>query len=535
MHCGTTVPFDSEQAFVVRSSPVKSAECGSVDQLGRTEGDKLFLEQFERIFRAAYKGNLTKCKRIVKEGFCDFEAFRVGGLDTKLGDSFDKISPLKIAEMRGHTNIVEYFLNVSKDSQNCAEGNNLEKTVEIKSGISSATSTEKREASCILATDEFSVLVDQRGGFDLNQNLLASYFGESEGLKKTGEIKSDAPSNEHSELVEFEVFYSEGGDLLGSLNFTAGKINSPGSSVTSLTLIEAMRASAPDEELSALVDQVEIFDLENNPLEHILNHNGSNPEKAIQKMVEKCPVAVDHIKKALIKKYSEETVSLMLKKADKEIDTRECIRWLLGKYSEGLIAQFINHASRVKNRYVIEAFKANFSAATIELFVDRVPKVNEDIWEEVFPEKKSMNVFKQVCKRHRKKTGENSLTPEFFRKYWKHFKTQDKPYLPHLTRFSSAFIKKLINKSSCIPFGIEKVLGQVEEEVIWSLLEKEISVDSSQFKHVLLYGYSEKLVLYLSKKFEELDEDIVEIAQLRGYSEELIQELKKKCPNCILM
>lgn len=92
----------------------------STDRLYRTEKDLKFLQQFREIFMAAFQGDLMKCKEVVDDKFYDFEAtscriFKVNG------KALDKISPKQIARMRGNTDIVKFFDEMTKNIHNQCE------------------------------------------------------------------------------------------------------------------------------------------------------------------------------------------------------------------------------------------------------------------------------------------------------------------------------------------------------------------------------------------------------------------------------
>jgi hypothetical protein len=121
MSFSTTSPivsFDSSRSYVVRDLEDRErTEYRFEDGMGRTEKDRRFIEQFERIFLAASQGNLKECQEIVAEGFHDFNAYSIGRFGTSSGKSLDKVSPFKIAEMRGHTKVTQYFHGKMKPSQ----------------------------------------------------------------------------------------------------------------------------------------------------------------------------------------------------------------------------------------------------------------------------------------------------------------------------------------------------------------------------------------------------------------------------------
>jgi len=103
------IPFDTGRSYVVRSLPLERTEYRFEDSMGRTEKDKAFLNQFETLFLAASKGDLATCKGVVDQGFRDFNAYSVGRFGTGGGSSLDNISPLQIAQDRGHTEVAEFF------------------------------------------------------------------------------------------------------------------------------------------------------------------------------------------------------------------------------------------------------------------------------------------------------------------------------------------------------------------------------------------------------------------------------------------
>ncbi len=74
------------------------------------EENTKFVNAFERIFAAAARGDLKTCKDIVEEEkFPDVDAYGIGQFVLGNGDSLNYISPRKIAQMRGHTQITQYF------------------------------------------------------------------------------------------------------------------------------------------------------------------------------------------------------------------------------------------------------------------------------------------------------------------------------------------------------------------------------------------------------------------------------------------
>jgi len=106
------IPFDSGKSYVVCDLPRKQEKYEPMDKLGRTNQDRRFLEQFERIFLAAAEGDLKTCQDVVGNGFFDLKAVSYGRFGTESGTYFNNISPIQIAEMKGHQEIVEYFKTI---------------------------------------------------------------------------------------------------------------------------------------------------------------------------------------------------------------------------------------------------------------------------------------------------------------------------------------------------------------------------------------------------------------------------------------
>jgi hypothetical protein len=114
------IPFDSGRSFVVRTLPLEPVKYRIEDKMGRTEKDKIFLEQFETIFFAAAEGNLATCEKVVAKGFRDFNAYSVGRYGTQT-NRLDHVSPLQIAEQHGHNHIVTFFKKIMNESPlNCS-------------------------------------------------------------------------------------------------------------------------------------------------------------------------------------------------------------------------------------------------------------------------------------------------------------------------------------------------------------------------------------------------------------------------------
>jgi hypothetical protein len=250
------------------------------------------------------------------------------------------------------------------------------------------------------------------------------------------------------------------------------------------------------------------------------------------------PVTADHLKRALCKKYDPEIIELMLNQAlqNEDLDTTECIDELFqGEYPDELIAQFVTHAHTLLLKNFGDALELKYYK-TAEAFLDKASEVPGCIWGKIFPAKNSIfDAFDRAKAKFTETTGHQCLTDEFLDSYYASFKDKPKPYLPHLTPLPRALILKLIQKCPELSrqFGLGDVLGQLEEDLIGFLLGDNIDVIPFQFEHVLLYGYSEKLVLHLCRQVkpgELLDRDILQIAVLRGYSPIAILELKDKCP-----
>lgn len=115
------IPFDSGRSYVVRGLPVKyDAEYRFTDRMGRTEKDRRFIEQFERVFLAASEGDMEECQRVIGEGYHDFDAVSFGRFGTASGQYLNDISPLQIAERRKHFQIVELFKTALQDRKTVA-------------------------------------------------------------------------------------------------------------------------------------------------------------------------------------------------------------------------------------------------------------------------------------------------------------------------------------------------------------------------------------------------------------------------------
>lgn len=490
MTYATIIPFDSGDSYIVRSLPIEEKNSSKpIDILGRTKQDREFLIQFVKIFNAANLGDLKTCQKVIKEGFCDLNAYRyfAGKVDASRM-RLNNVTPVKMAEMQGHLDIVEYFHKVSKS---------------ISKGKQKQTSYE-----------------------NLNEHQLKRKIKK---LKK----KEMAYQREIAKLKDqIEQIPEKPGPSKIILNLYAND------------LAEAMCRSVPDEELCDLVKQVVIHEEKNtlnNPLDYIINHQGENPEIAVQRMALIYPVTTIHLENALSKSYSPKTMQLMLQQAciHQDVDTKECLPWLFCHgYPEKLIRLFIMYASEIEFRHLPKAFKLNFSLKTIEILVDKIPELEDEIWNYIFPETHSMlDFFEEQLAKFKEGTEDDLLPPRFFDLYWEHFKDKPKPYLPHLTPFPNTFIRKVIHKCPALSFDIGRVLGQVDEEMLWFLLKQNISVLPLHFEHVLLYGYSDKLVLYLFERFKkgELSKQALKIARLRHYSQEVIHKLEKNSAKCYLM
>ena len=113
------IPFGPGKSYVVRGNePQERVEYRFTDNLGRTQQDRDFLDQYERIFLAASEGELKECQEIVeKEGFRDFGAESHWRFGTGSGKYLNGISVMKIAEMRGHLHVLSYFKKINEESQ----------------------------------------------------------------------------------------------------------------------------------------------------------------------------------------------------------------------------------------------------------------------------------------------------------------------------------------------------------------------------------------------------------------------------------
>jgi hypothetical protein len=147
------VPFDSGRSYIVRGLENRErTKYRFEDSMGRTEQDRRFLEQFERIFLAAGQGNLKECQEVVAEGFQDFNAYSIGRFGTNSGKSLDKISPFKIAEMRGHTKVTQYFFEKMGSSQKSSDQSVSEK-------IQSPFKVLEQSSSCIFFDKPFQFTI----------------------------------------------------------------------------------------------------------------------------------------------------------------------------------------------------------------------------------------------------------------------------------------------------------------------------------------------------------------------------------------
>ncbi len=128
------VPFDSGKSYAVRAISPQVEEYRFTDRLGRTQKDRDFLEQLETIFLAAGKGDLKTCQAVVEQGFCDFHAVTYGKFGTSSGKYLNNISPLQIAEMREHQDVVNFF----KEAIARSEQKNIPHTFSSSKNISNA-------------------------------------------------------------------------------------------------------------------------------------------------------------------------------------------------------------------------------------------------------------------------------------------------------------------------------------------------------------------------------------------------------------
>jgi hypothetical protein len=102
--------FDNGQAYVFGKIPKEKYRV--VDQLGRTNEERKFLDAFVKIFIAATHGDLKKCQVIVEEEkFSDIDAYSVGRFRDQNKEPLDYMSPRQIAKLSGYTNITDYFIS----------------------------------------------------------------------------------------------------------------------------------------------------------------------------------------------------------------------------------------------------------------------------------------------------------------------------------------------------------------------------------------------------------------------------------------
>lgn len=462
-------------SYVVRGlTEGKPVEHKFVDQYGRTIEDQQFLEDFEKLCSAAYLGNLQSCKKIIEAGFHDFKA---AGFGKKFTD---------------------YLPNLQQGE-----------------GVTPLKIAQQQKHSEIIKL--FQQKIREQEPPEEDDQILQSLrnkFGS-----RVSEITKEVPlfSNELSPKKS---------DLKKELK------------VTSRTLYDKMNEGISDEELIALVDQVQITEGEKtNPLNALLQYGvQKNPEKAVREIAKKYFVTENHLERAIIQGYSSETLQVLLEQAlihDENIDTKNCIYWLFEKrrdYSDELFFHFISHANETEHRYVLEAFKTeNLSDKTLELFLIKAKELHPTLTVILFPNNMSEFFFKKSKEFREQK--EEAFTKTGLMKYWHSFKDKPKPYLPYQTRFSDSLIKKVIDKSSSI-FGLGDLIGSATEEVLDYLLSKnpDWELNPLDFEHILLCGYSEDFVLKVCDRLEkeDVEDSMIEIAKIRNYSQEVIQKLQEK-------
>lgn len=283
--------------------------------------------------------------------------------------------------------------------------------------------------------------------------------------------------------------------------------------------INATDQLASDKNLRKLIDNITDFSSSVNLLDYILTYGEKNPEKTIHKLAEKCPVKVDHLMYAIQQRCSSGTLRILLNKAiqgNRNLDTKHCIHWLFeAKLPHELMIQFLSHSSEFDYQSLYYALKLPLPANAIESIVAKLIKRHDPIWvsrcrsiilKEKAPERRGLEFFKNL----------------------------PKPYLPNLTPIPSSLFKKIVE--NCFDFFSSdfrwtELLGKVEDEMLWEALERGVRVTPADFELVLLYGYSEELVLHLCKCFNSktLDSRIIEIAKMRNYSPELQSQLQVKC------
>lgn len=109
--------FEDYTSYVIRSLPAPKKRFRIMDKFGRTKEEIAFLDQFDKIFMAAAKGDLAKCKEIVGLGFQDFNACCYGRYKLQSGELLKAMSPLQVAELGQYQNIVEFFISQMNQEQ----------------------------------------------------------------------------------------------------------------------------------------------------------------------------------------------------------------------------------------------------------------------------------------------------------------------------------------------------------------------------------------------------------------------------------
>lgn len=360
-------------------------------------------------------------------------------------------------------------------------------------------------------------------------------------------------------------------------------------------LCERFLSWITDGELSQLVDQVTICEedgSENNPLDYIHGRVWGTCDQAVQKMALRYPVSDHHLRLVILTGYKPETIRAMFDQAIlcERFTVQESLSSLIFQdYPDELILLFSKHADNVeysafkaaqsrsdtspqtimalRNKVSLDALiryrepeelivstlveraeadnqslssalsRPDISLTTIEAFLDKVPEVHEEVWENLFvrifpPEHSGKCFFDSAFENKENRMALHMITPEFWDAYSKQFEGLPKPYIPHLSQASLDFIQKIFNRTSIVPISLLDLLGQADEatlKIFFSYRGKNIS--SFQLAHLLLYGYSEELVLDICDQLEDgdVDSDCIEAARLRKYSEAVIQKIETKC------
>ncbi len=170
----TFIPFTNRVGFVMTSEPMIQ-NFRTTDELGRTLEESKFAEQFERIFQAAYTGDLTECMQVVEEGFADFDAVSFGRFRTGRGKSLDNVSLLRVAELYGRRHLVD-FLRI-KIRSNAISAVHAERTIAEMLALEAAKKYQSEllqswDQKQNLKSDYYTRLDDDRARYDKQVELL---------------------------------------------------------------------------------------------------------------------------------------------------------------------------------------------------------------------------------------------------------------------------------------------------------------------------------------------------------------------------